>query len=113
MAKEKIYTGYAVVTKDILDDKVFKRGGFGISFDHHDLEKCKRYCYAAHIVVRTFRKVLARSITFKWVYRYPRFYVSSRHCQPWYIQLWWLCIELETQYTNGYDREIVYERKDD
>ena len=108
MAKEKVYTGYAVVTKDILDDKVFKRGSFGISFDGRDFDTCKRYCHGDRIVVRTFRKVLAKSITFKWVFRYPHFEKSHRHSYPCYIQLWWLRIEWDTIHTNGYEREAVY-----
>ena len=108
MAKEKVFTGYAVVTNDIVDDKVFKRGSFGISFDGRDLETCKRYCHGNHIVVRTFRKVIAKSITFKWNYDYPRFEISRRHSYPCYIQLWWLRIEFDTIHANGYERTAIY-----
>ena len=68
--KERIYTGYAVVSRDILDDKVFKNGHFGISLHNVDLETAKRYCHNGSIVVRTYRVPLARNLKFRWMERF-------------------------------------------
>lgn len=38
--KKRIYTGYAVVSKDILDDAVYKKGRFGISLQDYSLDTC-------------------------------------------------------------------------
>lgn len=109
MSKERKYTGYAIVTKDIMDDKVYKRGAFGISFDGRDLDTCKKYCHEGHIVVRTYEGVLSRDFRLRWITKYPHFSKSHRHCIPHYIQLWHLKIEWGTEYTNEYERQIVYQ----
>lgn len=113
MAKEKFYTGYAVVSKSILDDKTYKNGSFGISISDRDLETCKRYCHDDSIVVRTYRDVLARFVKFKWVRKYPEFRRSRKYENPSYIQLWHLRIECGTDYTNGYERIAVYQKEQD
>lgn len=38
--RKKIYTGYAVVSRDILDDTVYKKGRFGISLHDRTLDTC-------------------------------------------------------------------------
>ena len=108
MSKQKIYTGYAIVTKDILDDKVYKSGHFGISLDGKDLETCKQYCRKDQIVVRTYQTVLSKGFSIRWVKKYPCFAKSYRYSSPRYIQLWHLIIEWETRHTNGYERQAVY-----
>lgn len=110
--KERIYTGYAVVSKDILDDAFYKKGKFGISLDGMDLETCKRYCYGDRIVVKTYRDVCARYIELRWKNKYPHFGKSHPHSNPRYIQLWHLQIRWGVDYTNGYEREIVYQKED-
>lgn len=110
MTKERVYTGYAVVTKDILDDKVYKNGAFGISFTDRSLETCKRWCNGNHIVVRTYRTVIARSISFRWVSKYPCFKIPKRHWIPCILQLGFLQIVFEKSYGDEYEREIVYEK---
>lgn len=107
--KKRSYTGYAVVTRKILDDKAFKRGSFGICLCNYDLETCKRYCHKGDIVVRTYRKAIAKSITFKIVFKHPCFEWSKRYYNPQYIKLGHLWIEWETIYSDGYEREIIYE----
>lgn len=109
---DRFYTGYAIVTRDILDDTVYKKGAFGISFSRGDLETCKRYCYGGHIVVRTYREVLAWFIRFKWVKKYPVWEKSHRYCYPKYIQLGHFRIEWGKDYTDGYERKIVYQKQD-
>ena len=109
MSKERRYTGYAIVTKDIMDDKVYKRGAFGISLDGKDLETCKRYCHEGYIVVRTYQDVLSRDFGIRWIRKYPHFSKSHRHSYPRYIQLGHLKIEWDTKYTNGYERQAVYQ----
>ena len=108
--KEKIYTGYAVVSRDILDDKVFKKGLFGISLHNVDLETAKRYCHNGSIVARTYRVPLARNLKFRWMCKYPQFEFRVRY-SPAYIQLWHFRIEWGTDYTDGYEREIIYEKE--
>lgn len=107
--KERIYTGYAVVSKDILDDAVYKKGRFVISLHDRCLETCKRYCRNDSIVVRTYQTVFCRFIKFKWVRKYPEFrHHSSRLDNPKYLQLWHLRIEWGTDYTDDYERKAVY-----
>lgn len=108
MAKNRYYTGYAIVSESILDDKVYKRGGFGISLSERDLEDCKRYCHKGSIVVKTYRDILARYIKIKWVRKYPMFYRSRRCENPHYIQFGHLRFEWGIDYTAGYEREAVY-----
>lgn len=112
MSKKRVYTGYAIVSKDILDDTVYKRGHFGISLDGRDLETCKRYCRKDQIVVRTYQTVLSKGFSIRWIFKYPRFAKSHRLSSPRYIQLWHLIIEWETRHTNGYERQAVYQIED-
>lgn len=112
MPKKRFYTGYAVVSKDILDDTIYKKGHFGISLRRNDLETCKRYCHDDSIVVQTYRDVLARFVKFKWVRKYPVFECSRKYSEPKYIQLWHFRIEWGTDYVDGYEREIVYQKED-
>lgn len=65
--KERIYTGYAVVSRDILDDAVYKKGRFGISLHDRNLETCKRYCRRDSVIVRTYRVVCARYLELRWM----------------------------------------------
>ena len=109
MNKERIYTGYAIVSKDIMDDAVYKKGAFGISLCDRDLETCKRYCRKDQMVVRTYQDVLSRDFRLRWFGKYPHFAKTRRHCIPHYIQLWHLRIEWGTEYTYGYERRAVYQ----
>lgn len=109
MSKKRIYTGYAVVSKDILDDEVYKKGRFGISFSEHSLEDCKRYCHKGYVVVRTYQTVLSRGIAIRWVYKYPRFERSSKYSSERYIQIWHIRVEMSVRYACGYEREVVFE----
>ena len=109
MKKKKRYTGYAVVTKDILDDRVYKNGHFGISLSGRDFDTCKRYCHNGDIVVQTYQDVLCRFIKVKWVRKYPEFRRSKKCEYPKYLQLWNLRFEWGTDYTNDYERVAVYE----
>ena len=109
MKREKHYTGYAVVSKDILDDKVYKSGHFGISLSNRDFETCKRYCHNDSIVVRTYQAVFCRFVKIKWVRKYPEFSHSRRLCYPKYLQLWHLRIEWGTDYRDDYERKAVYD----
>jgi hypothetical protein len=109
MSKERIYTGYAIVSKDIMDDNVYRKGAFGISLDGRDLETCKRYCHEGQIVVRTYQDVLSRDFKIRWIRKYPIFSKSHRHSYPRYIQLGHLKFEWSTEYTNGYERKAVYQ----
>lgn len=111
MSKKRIYTGYAIVSKTILDDETYKKGRFGIGLSDIDFETCKRYCRNDQIVVRTYQQVLSKSFTIKWIVKYPRFEISDKYATCKYIQLWHLRIELSTKYTNGYERDIVYEKE--
>lgn len=112
MSKQRIYTGYAIVTKDILDDKIYKSGHFGISLNDTDLETCKRYCMKDKIVVRTYQTVLSKGFSIRWVKKYPCFAKSHRHSNPRYLQLWHLRLEWDTRYTSGYERQAVYQPED-
>jgi hypothetical protein len=111
MSKKRIHTGYAIVSKTILDDETYKKGRFGISLSDRDLETCKRYCRKDQIVVRTYLAVLSKSFTIKWIVKYPCFGKSNKYATCKYIQLWHLRIELDTKYTDGYERDIVYEKE--
>lgn len=110
--KDRIYTGYAVVSRDILDDAAYKKGRFGISLHDRNLDTCKRYCRNDSIVVRTYRVVCARYLELRWIPKYPHFGKSSRLSNPKYIQLWHLMIRWGVDYTDGYEREIVYQKED-
>lgn len=112
MKKEKIYTGYAVVSRDILDDAVYKKGRFGISLHDRYLDTCKRDCRNDSIVVRTYRVVCARYLELRWIQKYPHFGKSSRLSNPRYIRLWHLQIGWGVDYTDGYEREIIYQKED-
>jgi len=110
MAKEKKYTGYAIVSKDIFDDKVFKRGDFGICLTDRSLETCKDYCNRGYVVVRTYRALLGKSFSVKWtnyslwdVYR-----IEGLKC----LQLGHLRFECETLYYDRYERVAVYDPED-
>lgn len=111
--KERIYTGYAVVSKDILDDAVYKKGRFGISLHDRSLETCKRYCHHGSIVVKTYRDVCARYFELRWITKYPHFGKSHRLSNPRYIQLWHLQFMWGVDYTDGYEREIVYQNQEE
>lgn len=106
---EKRFTGYAVVSKDIFDDKVFKSGAFGIAYTDHDLKTCMRYCHGGSVVVPTYRGVLGKSLTIKWIRKYPRFEKSRRYSYPKYLQIVHLLFEWETIYTDEYERVAVYD----
>ena len=112
MSKQKIYTGYAVVSRDILDDKIYKDGRFGISLKDRNLEICKEYCRKGSIVVRTYRTLFSKSLEFRWIVKYPCFGKSGKYATTKYIQLWHLRIVADTQYTDGYEREIIYEKEE-
>lgn len=112
MKKERIYTGYAVVSKDILDDKAYKNGTFGISLHDRDLETCKEYCRKDTIVVKTYRRLFSKFLEFRWITKYPYFGKSHRLQNPKYIQLWHLRIIWGVEFTDGYEREIVYKKED-
>ena len=109
MKREKHYTGFAVVSKDILDDKVYKSGHFGISLSNRDFETCKRYCRDDSIVVRTYQAVFCRFIKIKWVRKYPEFRHSRRLENPKYLQLWHLRFEWGTDYKYDSERTSVYD----
>lgn len=113
MKKERIYTGYAIVSRDILDDKVYKNGRYGISLHDQNLETCKRYCRKDTIIVRTYRVVRARFLTFQWIKKYPYFGKSNRLQNPRFIQLWHLRIEWGKSFTDGYEREIIYQKENE
>lgn len=107
--KDKHYTGYAIVSKDILDDKVYKSGHFGISLSGRDFDTCKRYCRGGSIVVKTYRVVLYRFIKIKWIKKYPVFRYSRKYEYPKFFQLGHLCFEWGTNHTDEYEREAVYD----
>ena len=111
MKNKRFYTGYAVVSKDILDNKKYKKGAFGVSLTDRNFETCKKYCRIDQVVVQTYRIVLSKSITFKWIRKYPCFSKSRRRWNPHYIQLLWLRIEWETIHTNEYERTVIYEKE--
>lgn len=114
MGKDKIYTGYAVVEREILDDKIYKRGRFGVRLKDRDLEHCKKYCPKGYIVVQTYRAIGSFGLAIRWSVKYPYFglYLRRSGIYPKYIQLWHLSIELEKQYTDEFEREIIYEKED-
>lgn len=109
---KKFYTGYAIVSRDILDDEAYKKGTFGISFSGGDLETCARYCHGDRIVVRTYREVFAWFVRFKWVKKYPLWEKSRKHSYPKFVQLGHFRIEWGKDYTDAYEREIVYQKQD-
>lgn len=112
MKKEKVYTGYAIVSRDILDDEMYKKGRFGISLHDRNLDTCKRYCRGDQMVVKTYRVLLARFLELRWITKYPRFEKSHRLQSPRYIQLWHLRISWGKDYTDGYERDIVFQKED-
>ena len=93
MSKPRTYTGYAIVTKNIMDDKVYKKGAFGISLSGRDLDTCKKYCRKDQIVVRTYREILSRGFGIRWIRKYPCFSKSHKFSSPRYIQLGHLMLE--------------------
>lgn len=52
-AKQKAISGYQVRSADLK----------GISFEHRDLETCKRYCRKGYVIVSTYRKKSAFRIS--------------------------------------------------
>lgn len=107
--KNRIYTGYAVVTSDILDDKKFKKGVFGITFKNADFEKCKRYCYRDGIIVRTYRRAFSYDILIRWIRKYPQFRISDKYASEKYIQIGHLKISCCTTYRDDYERVALYQ----
>lgn len=110
--KKRIYTGYAIVTRDILDDEVYKEGRFGISMRYHEMESLKPYCRGDRIIVRTYRVVIARFVNFRWIIKYPHFVWPRRYQNPTTLQIWHLRIDWGVDYGDGYEREVVYQKED-
>lgn len=109
MSKEKMYSGFAVVTKDILDDDAFKKGRFGIAFSDYNLEKCKSYCYGDRIIVHTYRVVHSRYIRVQWIKKYPRIEFPSKYSKL--LRLGHLQIDWGTNHMDAYERIPVYQKE--
>lgn len=94
--KKKIYTGYAVVSRD----------RSGCSFEGECLETCKRYCRHDDIIVRKTRYRFGygfRICWYKW-YKPFQFRWRWRECNILKLHIRW-----EVIYGDKWDGEVVWE----
>lgn len=96
-AKQKAISGYQVRSADMT----------GISFEHRDLETCKRYCRKGYVIVSTYRKKGAFRISLTLGKRY-RWWYYSKYSKL--LDIAWLNIRWEWIY---FDRplEVVWKNE--
>ncbi len=93
---KKIYTGYAVVTKDFS----------ATSFSDYNLDTCKRYCRKEYVIIRTYRKKLGYEFRLCWMKWYKPFSFRFRWREA---NLLWFHINWSIIYTDEWEKEVVWD----
>ena len=110
--KEKEYTGYAVVSKEVLNDRSYKAGKFTVYYQSYNLEACKNHCEYNGIIVRTYKVLYARYLQFHF-YTKHACAVKNFHSSYWPgIDLGFVRIDWGNSYVDGFERKIIYSGKE-
>lgn len=93
--KEKIYTGYAVVTEDFS----------ATSFSDYSFETCKRYCRKGYVIIRTYRKKMGYQFRICWYKWYKPFELRSKWGR---FNLLWLHVNWDVINHDEWEKEVIW-----